>query len=133
MGENRRSSISQADSLVAMGEFWDTHDFTEFDTDAPDVVFDIEGAMRFTWHEPKRQVALKKRGLDFAHAEQVFRGPTFTFEDDREDYGERRWVTLGLLRDKVVVIVHTETEDEIRVISMREANSDEQILFFANL
>ena len=89
--------------------------------------------MRFTWHEPKRQVTLEKRGLDFAHAEQVFAGPTFTFEDDREDYGEERWVTLGLLRDKVVVIVHTETEDEIRVISMREADKDEQLLFFSNL
>ena len=89
--------------------------------------------MRFTWHEPKRQGTLKRRGLDFAHAEQVFAGPTFTFEDDREDYGERRWVTLGLLRDRVVVIVHTETEDEIRVISMREADKDEQLLFFSNL
>lgn len=40
---------------------------------------------------------------------------------------------MGLLRDKVVVIVHTETEDEIRVISMREADKDEQLLFFSNL
>jgi uncharacterized DUF497 family protein len=71
--------------------------------------------------------------LDFAHAEHVFAGPTFTFEDEREDYGEERWVTLGLLRDKVVVIVHAETEDEIRVISMREADKDEQLLFFSNL
>lgn len=59
-------------------------------------------------------------------------GPTFTFEDTREDYGELRWVTLGLLREKVVVIVHTESEDEIRVISMREANKNEQLLFFSN-
>lgn len=88
--------------------------------------------MRFSWHEPKRQTTLKKRGLDFAHAEQVFTGPTFTFEDDRRDYGEQRWVSLGLLREKVVVIVHTESEDEIRVISMREADKDEQILFFSN-
>ncbi|MFN9861307.1 MAG: BrnT family toxin [Pseudanabaena sp.] len=34
---------------------------------------------------------------------------------------------------KVVVIVHTETEDEIRIISMREANKNEQLLFFRNL
>jgi uncharacterized DUF497 family protein len=88
--------------------------------------------MRFIWHEPKRQANLKKHGLDFADAERVFAGPTFTFEDDREDYGEQRWVTLGLLRDKVVVIVHTETEEEIRVISMREADKDEQLLFFTN-
>ena len=88
--------------------------------------------MRFSWHEPKRQITLKKRGLDFAHAEQVFMGPTFTFKDERKDYGEQRWVTLGLLREKVVVIVHTESEDEIRVISMREATKNEQILFFSN-
>ena len=89
--------------------------------------------MRFTWHEPKRRTILDRRGLDFADAESVFAGPTFTFEDDREVYGERRWVSLGLLRGTVVVIVHTETEDEIRIISMREAEKDEQILFFSNL
>ena len=89
--------------------------------------------MRFTWHELKRQVTLRRHGLDFAQAEQVFAGPTFTFEDDREDYGEQRWVTLGLLGDRVIVIVHTETEDEIRVISMREANKNERLLFLSNL
>ena len=86
--------------------------------------------MDFIWHEPKRQANLKKHGVDFATAERVFEGPTFTFEDERDDYRERRWVTSGL---KVVVIVHTETRDEIRVISMREADDDEQLLFFTNL
>ena len=89
--------------------------------------------MKFTWHEPKRQINLKKHGVDFAAAERVFAGPTFTFEDNREDYGEQRWVTLGLSGMNVMVIVHTESEDEIRVISMREANDDEQHLYFANL
>src|SRR5262245_36817604 len=76
--------------------------------------------------EPKRQANLNKHGVDFTDAERVFAGPTFTFEDDREDYGEQRWVTLGLLGVQVVVIVHTETEEEIRVISMREADNNEQ-------
>ena len=89
--------------------------------------------MRFIWHEPKRQANLQKHGVDFADAERVFTGPTFTFEDAREDYGEQRWVTLGLLGVKVMVIVHTEAEEEIRVISMREADKDEQQLFFTNL
>lgn len=89
--------------------------------------------MRFIWHELKRQDNLKKHGVDFADAERVFAGPTFTFEDDREDYDEQRWVTLGLLGMKVVVIVHTETAEEIRVISMREADNNEQLLFFTNL
>lgn len=89
--------------------------------------------MRFIWHEPKRQANLKKHGVDFVDTERVFAGPTFTFEDDREDYGEQRWITLGLLGMQVIVIVHTETADEIRVISMREADNDEQLLFFTNL
>ena len=38
--------------------------------------------MQFSWHEPKRQTTLKERGLDFAQAEQVFTGPTFTDEDE---------------------------------------------------
>jgi uncharacterized DUF497 family protein len=49
--------------------------------------------MRFTWHEPKRESNLKKHGLDFCNAEKVFAGPTFTFEDNRQKYGEQRWVT----------------------------------------
>lgn len=53
--------------------------------------------MRFIWYEPKRQANLNKHGVDFVNVERVFAGPTFTFEDDREAYGEQRWVTLGLL------------------------------------
>ena len=41
MGTNRLSSISKAGSDEKIGEFWDTHDFTEFDTDAPDAQFEI--------------------------------------------------------------------------------------------
>jgi uncharacterized protein len=89
--------------------------------------------MRFTWHEPKRQATLKTRSLDFVDVELIFAGPTFSFEDARVDYGEQRWGTQGLLRGAVVLIVHTETDGEIRVISMREADKDEQFLFFSNL
>ena len=52
------------------------------------------------------------------------------FEDNRFDYGEQRWIGLGLLDVTVVVIVHTETEDEIRIISMRKATAYEQELFY---
>lgn len=88
--------------------------------------------MKFTWHEAKRKSNLTKHGLDFAQAGKVFSGTTFTFEDDRFDYGEQRFVTIGLL-DDVVVIVHIETAEEIRIISMRRANKHEQGLYFKNL
>ena len=41
MEENRLSSISKADSDEKVGEFWDSHDFTHFDTDAPDAEFEV--------------------------------------------------------------------------------------------
>ena len=45
MEENRLSSISKADNLEKIGEFWDTHDFTDYDTDAADVEFQITCAV----------------------------------------------------------------------------------------
>jgi hypothetical protein len=41
MPENRLSSISKDDSDEKIGEFWDSHDFTEFDTNAPDADFEV--------------------------------------------------------------------------------------------
>ncbi len=89
--------------------------------------------MEFTWDEKKRKTNIKKRGLDFADAKMVFSGATFTFEDDRFDYGEQRFLTMGLLRGVVIVIAHTERGEAIRVISMRKATKHEQEIFFQNL
>ena len=60
----------------------------------------------------------------------VFKGTTFTFEDDRFSYGERRFVTLGLLAGVPVSIVHTESEHEIRIISFRKATRRETQIYF---
>ena len=89
--------------------------------------------VRFSWDETKKRSNLKKHKLDLADAKLVFAGPTFTFEDNRFDYGEQRWISMGLLGDAVIVIVHTETEDKIHVISMRKAEKSEQPLYYANL
>jgi len=89
--------------------------------------------MNFNWDPAKRQTNLKKHGLDFAEAERVFSGETFTFKDDRFAYNEQRFISMGLLRGDVVIIAHTETQDTIRIISMRRAEKHEQKLYFANL
>lgn len=86
--------------------------------------------MRFTWSERKRAINLKDHGLDFLDAPRVFEGATYTFQDDRFDYGEQRFERLGLLAGVPVSIVHTETEDEVRVISLRKATKREAILYF---
>jgi len=89
--------------------------------------------MRFSWDEVKRQSNASEHGLDFADAPRVFEGVTYTFEDDRFSYGERRFVTLGLLDGMVVSVVHTESPRLIRVISFRKATKREQTIFFDSI
>jgi uncharacterized DUF497 family protein len=89
--------------------------------------------MRFTWSERKRAINLKDHGLDFIDAPRVFEGVTFTFEDARFDYGEQRFETLGLLAGVPVSVVHTESEDEIRVISFRKATKREANIYFSQV
>ncbi len=60
----------------------------------------------------------------------MFEGTTYTFEDDRFSYCERRFVTLGLLAGIPVSVVHTETDYEIRIISFRKATTREADIFF---
>lgn len=86
--------------------------------------------MRFVWSERKRSVNLKEHGLDFVDVQVVFEGLTYTYEDDRFAYGEERLITLGLLAGMPVSIAHTETHDEIRVISFRKATAREAKAFF---
>lgn len=86
--------------------------------------------MNFIWDEAKRRANLIRHGLDFADAGRVFEGPMVLFEDDREAYGERRLIGVGMLDALVVLIVHTENDDTIRVISMRKADNDETDLFY---
>jgi hypothetical protein len=73
----------------------------------------------------KRALTLADRGLDFADAAKVFDGPVFEFEDDRFVYPEPRFVTYGLLAERLVAVIWTETTAGRRVISMRKANERE--------
>ena len=85
--------------------------------------------MKLAWDEEKRRRTLRERGLDFADCAAVFAGPTFSFIDDRKDYGEDRHVTVGVLQEQLVLIVHTERRDATRIISMRRANASEKAEF----
>ena len=86
-----------------------------------------------SWDEVKRRANLRKHGLDFIEAEEVFDGVTYTYEDDRLVYDEQWFVTLGLLRELVVSIVHTEEGDHIHVISMRKATTRERKIYFESI
>ena len=86
--------------------------------------------IEFTWSDAKRTSNLFVHGLDFFDAVDVFEGVTFTFEDNRFCYDERRYITLGLLDDIPVCIAHTEHNHEIRIISFRKATRREAEIYF---
>ena len=73
--------------------------------------------IQFVWDETKRLKNLKDHGLAFLDVHSAFEGRTATLEDDRFDYSERRLITVGYLGAVPVLIVHTETDRHIRVIS----------------
>ena len=77
----------------------------------------------------KRSITLEARGLDMARAEEVFDGATLTVEDDRRDYGESRFITIGFLDGAMVVMVWTPRRRARRIISMRRANERERRLY----
>ena len=83
--------------------------------------------MRLEWDEQKNQANIQKHGLDFADAWEIFTMPMLVAADDRKDYGEDRWIGVGLLKAFVVAVVYVERdEDVIRVISLRKALAHER-------
>ena len=66
-------------------------------------------------------------------AVEVFQVETVTVIDDRYEYGEMRFLTLGLVNGIVVAVSHTETGDVIRIISARKAQKDEEIRYFKEI
>ena len=87
----------------------------------------------FTWDESKRKLNLVKHGIDFRDAQAIFEGPLVTAEDAREDYGETRYVALGLLEGIVVSIAYTERGDSVRIISIRKALKHEARFFLSQV
>jgi uncharacterized DUF497 family protein len=87
--------------------------------------------MIFTWDVRKAAANLKKHGVDFREAATVFADPlSTTFPDTDHSEKEQRFLTLGQsVRQRVLVIAHTEENDTIRIISARRATRREQIFY----
>jgi len=95
--------------------------------------------MRFEWDENKRKKNIDKHGLDFTDGLDVFSDPDkIELPDDRCDYGEKRIRVIGkswvfvLLKSIVVVVVCTDRDGNIRIISVRYANRKERGLYNGN-
>ena len=81
--------------------------------------------MRITCDPAKRLQTLRERGLDMRRAGEVFAGLHLTRLDDRFDYGETRYVTVGWLDSRLVVFVWTPRGSARRIISMRHCHERE--------
>ena len=84
----------------------------------------------FKWDDAKSEGNLAKHGIAFIDIPVVFSAPMVTFLDLRKEYSEDRWLGIGWLRDILVVVVFTESEDGIiRIISARKATRHEETLY----
>jgi uncharacterized protein len=88
--------------------------------------------MRFEWDEAKNKSNINDHGISFEAAREVFADPLhLSIIDERFDYFEERWITVGTTKEKTIVVVAhlyftDEAEEIIRIISAREATSKER-------
>ncbi len=85
--------------------------------------------MQFDWDENKRGSNLEKHGIDFHDAPDFFESDLLCFEDDRKDYGEKRFVAFGRLAGRLIVTAYTLRYESIRILSMRKASDRERRLY----
>lgn len=80
--------------------------------------------IKFGWDPGKARRNLRKHGIDFEEASTVFADTlSITIPDPDHSEDEERWVTMGLSnRQRLLVVVHTEEEETIRIISARTAD-----------
>jgi uncharacterized protein len=85
--------------------------------------------VKLSWNEAKRLATLEARCLDFALAAQIFGLKEYIIEDTRQDYGERRFVSVGYINNRLCIVIWTPRDGGRHVISMRKANDREQIRY----
>lgn len=80
----------------------------------------------YEWDEDKRAANLARHGVDFEEVRRFAWATALEVRDDRQPYGEERWIALGLLGGRLHVLIFTERRGRVRVISLRKANARER-------
>jgi uncharacterized DUF497 family protein len=93
-----------------------------------------EKELEFEWDESKARDNLEKHKVSFFTAAATFRNERLERIDDRTDYGEVRWISLGRVGLEVYRVVFTwRGENRIRLISAQKANQDEQEIYYCEI
>lgn len=93
-------------------------------------MYDID--MRFAWDPRKNLTNQKKHGITFEKAKEIFDDPLhLSFLDQRFNYYEERWITIGMSYDQAILVVahlyyDDQGEETLRIISAREASQNER-------
>jgi uncharacterized DUF497 family protein len=81
----------------------------------------------FEWDSEKDATNVAKHGVAFEFAKRIFEGPVLSWVDDRVDYGEVREISIGVIdRLAMLVVVHTDRDGRIRIISARSTSQKER-------
>jgi hypothetical protein len=87
-------------------------------------------ALSFEWNKSKAKDNFDRHGVSFELAKEVFKDPlAVEFLDDRQDYGEERFVIIGLVAAHILYVAYTERQDFIRIISARRATKYEKEIY----
>lgn len=89
--------------------------------------------MLFEWDDEKNQINIKKHGIDFETAARVFADENRLelFDELHSDY-EDRYITIGMINNVayIVMVVYTERDNAIRLISARKATNQERRMYY---
>ena len=87
--------------------------------------------LEFEWDEAKARLNLEKHGVSFLTAAAIFLNERLERVDDREDYGEVRWIALGRVDIEVYRVVYTwRNENLVRIVSAQRAGKNEQEIYY---
>lgn len=90
-----------------------------------------EQELEFEWDESKAKLNLEKHGVSFLTAAAIFSHERLERIDDRQDYGEVRWIALGRVQAEVYRVVYTWRKEKlVRIISAQRASQDEEEIYY---
>ena len=89
--------------------------------------------MQFEWDDEKEKINIIKHGIDFTTAARVFKDENrLELYDEAHSDFEDRYITIGLIDEVayLVMVVYTEREEAIRLISARKATQKERRMYY---
>jgi uncharacterized DUF497 family protein len=100
-----------------------------------DNIYECYNMLIFKWDLNKARASLEKHGISFEEASSLFGDPlSLTVNDPLHSEDEQRFVIIGMsLNNRLLVVVHTERGDNIRIISARKATKKERIHYESNV